>query len=121
MKRSDIAYVVGSVFAGLTAFFYFCAMWFSIRLPRYYPLERSWKWVKEQGVPSQGWYGMQAFAYLAAGVVALIVYFVLKHTANKELDLKPAQVKMLGIATTVMIVVYMGFMLYYEFDKWGIF
>ena len=121
MKKSDITYIVGSVFAAMTAFFYCCTMWFSIKLPRYYPLEHSWKWVKEKGVPSQGWYGMQVFAYLAAGAVALVVYLVLKRRGYEKADLNGAAAKILGATATLIIVVCMGYTLYHEFDRWGIF
>ena len=105
----------------MTAFFYFFAMWFHIRLPRYYPLEHTWKWVKEEGVPSQGWYAKQVFAFLAAGVVTLVVYFILKRSVPTEANLKPALTKMLGVAVTLIVIICMGHMLYYEFDKWGVF
>ena len=141
MKKSDATYIIGSIFSAMTAFFYCCTMWFSIRLPRYYPLQHSWKWVNEKGVPSQGWYGMQAFAFLAAGVVTLVVYFFLKRggtaipsTALRaglavfsragspcHTTLKPAQTKILGVVVTLIIVICMAYMLYHEFDKWGIF
>lgn len=121
MRKSDIIYIAGSVFAAMTAFFYCCTMWFPIKLPRYYPLEHTWKLAKEEGIPSQGWYSMQAFAYLAAGIVALVAYFVLKHIASKKVNLKPILIKSLGVVVTIIIIVCMAYMLYYEFDKWGIF
>ena len=71
MKKSDITYVVASVFAAMTGIFYCCTMWFGIKLPRYYPLEHTWKWIKEKGLPSQGWYAKQVFAFAAAGAVAV--------------------------------------------------
>lgn len=121
MKKSDITYIVGSVFAAMTCFFYCCTMWFGVGLPRYYPLEHTWKWANEKGVPSQGWYGMQAFAYLAAGAAALVVYLVLKRSAYEKINLKSALTKLLGVLVTVIVIVCMGYMLYHEFDKWGIF
>ena len=133
MKKSDTTYIIGSIFSAMTAFFYCCTMWFRVKLPRYYPLEHTWKWVNEKGVPSQGWYGMQAFAFLAAGIVTLVVYFFLKRGGTAILavfsragspchtTLTPAQTKILGVVVTLIIVVCMAYMLYYEFDKWGIF
>ena len=118
--RSDITYIVSSVFAAMTAFFYCCIRWFSIKLPRYYPLEHTWKWVKEPSVPSQGWYAMQVFAFLTAGIVALGVYFVIKSTLFNNTQLKPAFAKWLGIIATVIIIVCMSYIAYYEFDKWGV-
>jgi hypothetical protein len=105
----------------MTAFFYFFAMWLGIKLPRYYPLEHTWKWIKEQGVPSQGWYAKQVFAFLAAGIVTLVVYFILKRSIPAETKLKPALCKTLGVVVTLIVIVCMGYMLYYEFGKWGVF
>ena len=120
MKKSDATYIIGSIFAAMTAFFYCWTMWFPIKLPRYYPLEHTWKWVKEEGVPSQGWYGMQAFAFLTAGVVTLVVYFILKRIVPAEITLKPALTKILGGVVTLIVIMCMAYMLYHEFDKWGI-
>ena len=120
MKKSDITYILGTVFAGATSFFYCCIRWFHIQLPRYYPLEHTWKWVKEPGVPSQGWYAMQIFAFICSGIVTLVVYLILKRAASKETDLDPSQAKWLGVAATVLIVVCMAYIVVYEYGKWGI-
>jgi len=120
MKKSDATYIIGSIFAAMTAFFYCCTMWFPIKLPRYYPLEHTWKWVNQIGVPSQGWYGMQAFAFLTAGIVTLVVYFLLKRVVTADTTVKPAIIRLLGVVATLIIVICMAYMLYYEFDRWGI-
>ena len=96
-------------------------MCFAIRLPRYYPLEHTWKWVNEKGVPSQGWYGMQAFAFLGAGVVTFIIYLVLKRVVPEETILKPAHTKILGVVAILTVIICLGYMLYHEFAKWGVF
>jgi len=122
MKKNDIVWVVGSVYAGAVAFFYCWPRWFSWLariLPRYYPVLHTWKLGKRAGEISQGWYGMQVFAFLAAAVVAAAAYFVLK-TAVKG-DLKPGAIKLMGIVTCVFIAVGMGYIVYYEFHHWGIF
>jgi hypothetical protein len=121
VKKSDAAYVLSAVFVALTSLFYCCTMWFHITLPRYYPLEHAWKWVNEKGVPSQGWYGMQAFAFLAAGIGTLIAHFGLKRVVSPEANLKPAQIKICGAIATFVAVVCMGYMLHYEFSRWGVF
>ena len=121
MKKSDTAYVLIAVFTVLTNFSYCCTMWFPIKLPRYYPLEHVWKWVNEKGVPSQGWYGMQAFAFLAAGIGTLIAYVALKRVASAQADLKPAQIKTCAVIATFVTLVCMGYMLHYEFSRWGVF
>jgi hypothetical protein len=120
MKKSDLSYVICSIFIAMTTFFYACAMWFGIKLPRYYPLEHTWKWAKEKGVPSQGWYSKQAFAFLAAGAVTLVVYFILKRSINAEANLKPAWIKVLGVVVTMIVIICLGYMLYHEFNKWGV-
>jgi hypothetical protein len=120
MKKSDIIYIVGSVYAAMVCFFYCCIRWFSIKLPRYYPTQHTWKWIKEKGVPSQGWYAMQVFAYLTAGIVTIVVYFILKRNLNDETNLKPATTKFLGVISTLIMVICMGYIMYHEFHKWGI-
>jgi hypothetical protein len=121
MKKSDVTYVLSTAYVAFTSFFYCCTMWFAIKLPRYYPLERTWKWVNEKGVPSQGWYGMQAFAFLAAGIVTFIIYLVLKRTVSVEAGLRSAHIRILGIAAIVTTIICLGYMLYHEFAKWGVF
>jgi ABC-type Fe3+-siderophore transport system permease subunit len=96
-------------------------MWFGIKLPRYYPTEHTWKWIKEKGIPSQGWYSMQAFAFLTAGIVSIIVYVIFKRNLNSKTYLKPALTKTLGVVTTLIIVICMSYILYHEFHKWGVF
>ena len=121
MKKSDLTYILCVIYTSLVAFFYYCTIWFKIKLPRYYPLEHTWKWVKEKGVPSQGWYGMQAFAFLAAGVVTLIAYFVLKATLRKKENLNPVLAKSIGMISIFIILVCLGLILHHEFDKWCVF
>jgi hypothetical protein len=121
MKKSDTVYILGCVFSAMTAFFYCCTMWFSVKLPRYYPLQHTWKWSKQEGVPSQGWYGMQTFAFLLAAVAAVVVYLVLTCTRLKGAELKPTAARSIGALATLIVVVCMGYMLYYEFCRWGIF
>ena len=120
MKRSDITYILCSVFAAATAFFYCCTMWFPVKLPRYYPTEHVWKWVKTKGVPSQGWYGMQAFAYICAALAVLAAYLVLRRVMREQTQLSSAATRCLGLVTTAVIVVCMAYMLLHEFGKWGI-
>ena len=120
MKKSDVTYIVGASFAAAVSFFYCCTMWFAIKLPRYFPTLREWKWGKVEGVPSQGWYGMQGFAYLMGGIVALVVYFLCRRAGSKDGDLKPGKARNIALATLGVIVACMGYMLYHEFQKWQI-
>lgn len=121
MKKSDITYIVGSVFAAATALFYCGTMWFHIKLPRYYPTEHTWKWVNEKGIPSQGWYGMQAFAFLAGAVVAIVVYMLLKRNTCKQMTLKPYAAKFLGLMTIALVTFCLGYIFCHEFTRWGVF
>ncbi len=118
MKKADIVCIVGSVYAAATAFFYCFPMWFSMNLPRYYPVEHTWKLENTPDAFSQGWYGMQGFAYLAATVVAVITYFVLKTKAKK--DLAPSTIKLIGLTTSIVICVCMAYIMFHEFRKWGV-
>jgi len=121
MKKSDLGYILCVTYSTLTAFFYCCTIWFKIRLLRYYPLEHTWKWIKEPLVPSQGWYGMQAFAFLAAGVVTFIIYLVLKPSLRQQnMSLKPAWAKGLGVLSLIIILFCLGAMLQHEFADWGV-
>lgn len=121
MKKSDLSYIICSVYISMTAFFYAGASWLGLKLPRYYPLEHTWKWAKEKGVPSQAWYAKQFFAFLAAGAVTLVVYFILKQRTSSETDLKPTLIKIIGMAATFILIICMGYLLYHEFSKWGVF
>jgi len=121
MRKSDITYLLGSVFMSLTGVFYCCTIWFSIKLPRYYPLQRTWKWVKEQGVPSQAWYGMQGFAFLAAAVGTLLVYLILKSVAKERTEIGPRAMRFVGVIAVLVLLVSMGYTLHYEFARWGVY
>jgi len=72
VKKSDMTYILGIVFAAATSVAYCCVRWFKIEMLRYYPLEHVWKWGR-QGGPSQAWYCMQTFAFLCGAAVALAV------------------------------------------------
>lgn len=121
MKKADITFLVGSVFMALTSVCYCATLWFSIKIPRYYPLEHTWKWVSEKGVPSQGWYGMQAFAYLAAGLVSLLLYWGLRRFATSPTGLSSGLTKAVAWITLGTVVGGMGYLLCHEFSRWGVF
>lgn len=121
MKKADLTYLVGSVFIALTALFYCSTVWFKIAVPRYYPLEHTWKCVNQKGVISQGWYGMQGFAFLAAGIVTLLVYLTLRRSCAQDTALSPAATRWIAVITLVIVLPCMGYLLYYEFARWKIF
>lgn len=103
----------------MVSIFYCCNMWFHLKLPRYYPLEHTWKMIKEPGKPSQGWYGMQTFAFIAAGIVTFIVYRVLRRSVD-EIQLKPATVKLIALAVSVIVSACLVYIMYYEYHRWKI-
>jgi hypothetical protein len=121
MKKADLACLTGSVFIALTALFYCSTIWFSIAVPRYYPLEHTWKCVNEKGVISQGWYGMQGFAFLAAGIVTSLVYLALKRFCPPNTALTPAATRWISVVTLFIVLPCMGYLLYHEFVRWKVF
>ncbi len=118
MRKSDVRYVVGSVFASATSVLYCMTMLFDIKLPRYYPTEHVWKWVNESGVPSQGWYGMQVFAFLFAGILSVVVWLVVRRLPSEKLS--AGATKLLGVAATMIVVICMTYIMCHEYSKWGI-
>ena len=120
MKKSDLAYVVSCIFGAVYSLGYCAATWFDIKLPRYYPLEHSWKMVNEKGVPSQGWYGTVAFAFVVSAIVTLVAYFALRPRLSTNGGLNGAAVKAIGIVSILAIIGGMVFMALHEFLKWGV-
>jgi hypothetical protein len=119
MKKSDLTYIVGCAFTATVSTFYCCIIHFKITVPRYYPTMHEWRWDKLAGVPSQGWYGIQGFAYIAGIIVAIAVYIACKCAGAKETGLKPGTVKGTALATLSVVMVAMGYILFHEFTRWG--
>jgi len=119
MKKSDMTYILGIVFAGATSVAYCCVRWFKITMLRYYPLEHVWKWGK-QGGPSQAWYSIQTFAFLCGAAVTLAVYVILKSAGSKAGELEARDARRLGIAGTILIVVCMAYIMFYEYSHWHV-
>ena len=120
MKKSDLAYVLSCIFGGVYALAYCSVTWFHIKVPRYYPLEHTWKMVTEKGVPSQGWYGMVAFAFVVSGIVTVVAHAALRSTSSPEAGLKDAAGNVIGIVSILAIIAGMVFMALHEFLKWGV-
>jgi uncharacterized membrane protein YhaH (DUF805 family) len=120
MKNSDLAYVVSCVFGGVYSLAYCSVTWFHIKLPRYYPLEHTWKMVNEKGVPSQGWYSTTAFAFVVSAIVALVAHFALRPKRSRDIGLNAAAVRWIGIVSILAIIGGMVFMAFHEFVKWGV-
>jgi len=120
MKKSDLAYLLSCIFGSIYSLTYCAKTWFHINLPRYYPLEHTWKMVSEKGVPSQGWYGTLAFAFVVSAAVTLVAYIMLRSKESTEASLSPAVVKTIGIVSVLAIIGGMIFMALHEFTKWGI-
>ena len=119
MKKSDITYVTGSVYAAIVSIFYCCIMKFHITVPRYYPTEHTWKMINEPGKATQGWYGVQTYAFIAAGIVVFIMYLILKRKTNDD-PLKPATAKRIAVAVSTIVVACLTFIVYHQFKHWGI-
>ena len=124
MKKSDMTYILSIVFTAATSVAYCCVRWFKITMYRYYPLEHVWRWGNVKGAtpppPSQAWYSIQVFAFLCGALVTLAVYFMVKYGCSKGTELEARDVKRLGRAATVLIVVCMAYILFHEYGKWGI-
>ncbi len=120
MKKSDVAYLLSCIFGGIYSLSYCAKTWFHINLPRYYPLENTWKMVSEKGVPSQGWYATTTFAFVVSAAVTTIAYLVLQRRQPRDAALKPVVVKTIGIVSVLAIIGGMAFMALHEFFKWGI-
>jgi hypothetical protein len=63
---------------------------------------------------------MQTYALVAAGIVAFIIYTILKSKASDE-PLKPAAAKRIGVTVSVIVAASMVFILIHQFKHWGIF
>jgi ABC-type Fe3+-siderophore transport system permease subunit len=121
MKKSDITYITTAAFISLTSIFYCAVSYFKIPIPRYYPLLNQWKMTKEAG-PSQGWYGLQAYAFAGAIVISMALYFLMKSFSQKEeKPLSPLKVKTIGIITTLIVISSMTYILHHEFTKWHVY
>lgn len=120
MRKSDVRYLLSSVFVSVFSLSYCAAILFHIKLPRYYPLQHTWKMIKEEGVPSQGWYGMWAFGLLASAVITSLVYVVIRARGVEEGRLRPGIVKAIGAISIVLFLAGMVYTALHEFFKWGI-
>jgi len=121
MRRPDLGYILAAVGAAAAAVFYCVPGWVHLTLPRYYPVQHEWRWGKTAGVPSQGWYGAQVFAFLAAAVVAGAVYLVLRRRCRAEAPgLSTGATAAIAVLAVLLILASMGYMLQHEFAKWGV-
>ena len=119
MRRSEVAYVLGAVCVAVFALSYTSTLWFEIPVPRYYPLEHSWKMVQQGGVPSQAWYGRVGFALVLSGLVALVLSAVLK--GLKRQVLTSGWIQILGLCSVLVVVGCVAYLVAYEFSTWGVF
>ena len=120
MKKSDLTYIVGCAFTAAVSIFYCGIIHFKITVPRYYPTLHKWMWWdKVEGVPSQGWYGIQSFAFIAGGIVAVVVYLVCKRAGAGDVELKPGKIKVTALATLAVVLLAMAYIMHHEFHRWG--
>jgi len=120
MKKSDVAYTISCAFVTCYALSYCATMWFHLKLPRYYPLEHTWKVIKEEGVPSQGWYGMTAFAFVSAVVVTSFLRVGIRFLNSRKPELSPLVLKLIAAASILVLVGCMVYVALHEFLKWGV-
>jgi hypothetical protein len=120
MRKSDLAYVIGCAFLSIFSLAYCATLWFHLKLPRYYPLEHTWKMVKEPGVPSQGGYGMVAFAFLTSLVITSLLYVAIRSLRSAERGLTPFFAKVIGGISILVLLGCMVYLALHEFMKWGI-
>lgn len=104
MRKSDVIYIVSSIFVCIFSLSYCSTIWFHLNVPTYYPLEHTWKMIQHEGIPSQRWYGMTAFAFLSSTIVSSCIYVILKFSKLKEESLTPYVTKLIGVISTSLIV-----------------
>jgi len=86
-------------------------------LPRYFPLEHRWGVEPAAGSISQVWYGKMLFTLLFSAGPAAIADLVLSRTAR---PLPPRLPLIAGAAATLVAVVTLGWLMAYEFGRWGL-
>ncbi len=121
MKKSDIAYVINLIFIDIFSLSYCSTIWFHLELPIYYPLEHTWKMVRQEGAPSQQWYGMVAFAFLFSIIICSLLSIAVRFLRFQKVYLSSYGTKLIGIISAFVIVGCMGYLAFHEFSKWGIF
>jgi len=121
MRKSDIAYIISCAFLAIYSLSYCATIWLHLKVPRYYPLQHTWKMVKEEGVPSQGWYGMTGFAFVASCVITFLLYLLMRSAGAREGMLTPRRVKLVGAISILVLIGCMVYVALYEFLKWGVF
>ena len=85
-------------------------------------------WVKSNPIlcgsissrPSPFGVAMHNAAYKAAGVPFTYVAFGTENTREAVLAMRYLGIRGLGVSATVILIVCMSYILFYEFDKWGI-
>ncbi|MBC8402298.1 MAG: hypothetical protein H8E14_12485 [Candidatus Marinimicrobia bacterium] len=120
MKKSDKSYLLGLIFTDVFCLAYGATFWFQINLPKYYPLEHTWKILNQQGVPSMGWYGKLLFAFLISTTGAGLSMLVFKYI-HPEVRIRHGLLKASGIVSIMVIVGVMVWILNYEYLKWNVF
>ena len=108
------------VFLAVFSLSYIAAIFFHLKLPRYYPLEHAWKWVNEKGVPSMAWYGITGLSFLVGCIAALGVAFVLGRKYRSADESRGGLEKVLALIAVVCILAALAYTMQHEFAKWGV-
>ena len=114
MKKTDAGLFTAIGFPVLFAIAYASIMYFKIKVPRYFPLEHAWAYSSSPGKIAQGWYGMFAFAFLSALIIALIGYFLL---CSKKMKSTPAILNALSALSFLLIAFSLVWFILHEFLK----
>lgn len=115
MKKSDSVYIGTSCFAALYSLCYFFIVYFKIKIPRYYPLEHVWSWTNKPGAISQAWYGMAGGAFVAAGIISLVVFCLVRFAGSGKSMLRPMAAKFAGVLTTIIVIAVIAWLGWHEF------
>ena len=117
MKSSDAIYLSGCVLLIVFALFYCAVPLFHINLPRYYPTLRQWKTNQEPGVPSMGWYGRTAFAFILSIPAGVFAFLIIK-SRKGEMSNESIWFKLAGIAAILSLLLVMSYIVWHEYHVW---
>jgi hypothetical protein len=114
MKKSDAAFITAAVFSAAFTIAYAVIMYFKIKVPRYFPVEHAWAYSTQPGKIAQGWYGMFALAFVAALIISLIAFCILRSDKFKS---NPAILKTVSVTSLLIISFLMVWFVLHELIK----
>lgn len=120
MQRKVSRYYTAVVFLATYVVAYTLALVFPLPLPRYYPIEHTWRWTTLPDVPSMGWYGLVTFALLVSGLVTLMARIIFKHIPKEQKHVAARSHRMLAWMMVVILVGALTYIALHELQRWGI-